>query len=45
MILVRDIFQLKFGRAKDALALWKEGAGLAQKYGYKIDRLLTDLVM
>jgi hypothetical protein len=42
MILVRDIFQLKFGRAKEAIALWKEGASLAEKYGYGVDRILTD---
>jgi hypothetical protein len=26
MILVRDVFQLKVGKAKDAKALWKEAA-------------------
>jgi len=31
MIVVRDIFQLKFSRAKEALALWKEGLPLVKK--------------
>ena len=26
MILVRDVFRLKFGKARDALAVWKEMA-------------------
>ena len=43
MIVVRDIFQLKFGKAKEALALWKEGLPLVKKAGHKVDRLLTDL--
>ena len=25
MILVREVFQLKFGKAKEAKAAWKEG--------------------
>ncbi len=43
MILVRDIFQLKFGKAREALALWKEGYPILKKSGYVPDRLLTDL--
>ena len=43
MILVRDVFQLKFGRAKEAKALWKEAAALAKKYGFPESRALTDL--
>ncbi len=43
MILVRDIFQLKFGKAKDAKALWKEGQSIAKKVGYGPARALTDL--
>jgi hypothetical protein len=42
MILVRDIFQLKFGKSKDALQHLKEGFQLARKNGYEPDRLLTD---
>lgn len=44
MILVRDIFQLKFGKAKEALALWKDGAEIIKRVGYGPERLLTDLV-
>ena len=44
MILIRDIFQLKFGKAKDAIALLKEGMVLMKKAGHPPDRVLTDLV-
>jgi hypothetical protein len=44
MILVRDVFQLKFGKAKEARALWKEGAVLLRKAGFTSLRVLTDLV-
>ncbi len=43
MILVRDIFQLKFGKAKEAKALWKEGAEIEKKHGYGPSRALVDL--
>ena len=43
MILVGDIFHLKFGKAKDAKALWKEGAAINKKTGHGPSRLLTDL--
>lgn len=43
MIVVRDIFQLKFGTAKEALALWKEGLPSIKKSGHPVDRLLTDI--
>ena len=43
MILVRDIFQLKFGKARDALALWKEGKKLMQATGHNPGRIMTDL--
>ena len=44
MILVRDIFQLKFGKAKDAIALWQEGKEIAREVGHgAADRLTTDL--
>ena len=42
MILVRDIFQLKFGKAKQALAHLKEGLPVIKKGGYKPERALTD---
>ncbi len=40
MIVVRDVFQVKFGRMKEAKALWKE----APQNGGQRPRLLTDLV-
>ncbi len=43
MILVRDVFQLKFGKAKDAKALWKEGSALEKKFGYGPSRASVDL--
>jgi hypothetical protein len=46
MILVREIFQLKFGKAKEAVALWKEGLALMKHAGIDVSstRLLTDVV-
>jgi hypothetical protein len=45
MILVRNIFRLKFGQAKPALALWKEGRAFITRANPKASpRLLTDLV-
>lgn len=43
MILVRDVFQLKFGKAKEAKELAREGAALEKKLGYGVSRYLTDL--
>jgi len=43
MILVRDIFQLKFGKAREAKALLKEGMAIEKKFGYGPSRVLTDL--
>jgi hypothetical protein len=45
MVVVRDIFRLKFGQSKEAVALWKEAASALRKSGYgALDvRLLTDL--
>ena len=44
MILVRDIFHLKFGKAKDAVASLSEARDLNKKYGFEKTRALTDLV-
>lgn len=45
MILVRDVFRLKFGKAKDALAVWKEMTEQAKRSGLTFSpRTLTDLV-
>jgi hypothetical protein len=45
MIIVRNVFRLKFGRSKDALQLWKEGLALNQRLGFvgRSPRLLTDI--
>lgn len=43
MILVRDVFQLKFGKAKEAKALWKEGAAIERNFGYGPSRASVDL--
>jgi hypothetical protein len=44
MILVRDVFRLKFGKAKDARALMKQGAALTARAGLAPQRQLMDLV-
>jgi len=43
MILVRDVFRLKFGKAKEARALMKEGLRIAAKAGFSSQRQLVDL--
>lgn len=45
MIIVRDVFRLKFGQSKEAVALWKEAAVSLRSSGYGAVnvRLLTDL--
>jgi hypothetical protein len=45
MILVRNIFRLKFGQAREATATWKEGLAIAKRAALPIGsaRLLTDL--
>jgi hypothetical protein len=42
MIVVRNVFQVKFGRARDAVALMKEGIAIGQKVGMNA-RVLTDI--
>ncbi len=46
MIVVRNVFQLKFGKAREALAVWKDGRALFQRLGMPMEksRLLTDVV-
>ncbi|MGE5199764.1 MAG: hypothetical protein ACM3H9_08995 [Rhodospirillaceae bacterium] len=45
MILVRDVFRLKYGQARPALALWKEGRSFLENTESAAPaRLLTDLV-
>ncbi|MGZ8376339.1 MAG: NIPSNAP family protein [Gemmatirosa sp.] len=44
MILVRDVFQLRFGAAREAMTLWREGLAFVKRSGVARDvRLLTDL--
>lgn len=44
MILVRNVFQLKFGKAREAKALVKENEALHKKYGGASSvRFLTDV--
>ncbi len=43
MIVVRNVFRLKFGKAKEAKALWAEGEKIGRRAGAHIDRLLTDV--
>lgn len=43
MIVVRDIFHLKFGKAKEAKALMAEAMDIMKKFGFTPGRLLTDL--
>lgn len=46
MILVRNVFRLKFGKAKEAVALLKDGLAIQKKAMAGVDvstRLLTDV--
>lgn len=42
MIVVRDVFKLKFGKAKEAISLWKEGRDILKSAGHLPDRIMTD---
>jgi hypothetical protein len=44
MIIVRDVFKLKFGKAKEALSLYKDAKPIFQKTGHTPDRVMTDYV-
>jgi len=44
VILVRNVFRLKFGTAREAIGLWREGIGVLRRAGVSRDiRVLTDL--
>src|ERR1700704_1662608 len=46
MVVIRNVFHLKFGRAREAVALFKEGIAIQKRVGQGLDfstRLLTDL--
>jgi hypothetical protein len=45
MIVVRNVFRLKFGKAKKCVALLKEGIAIQRRAGVEMNqRLMTDLV-
>lgn len=45
MIVVRNVFRLKFGKTKEAVALLKEGIAIQKRAGVEMNqRILTDLV-
>ncbi|MFL5575079.1 MAG: NIPSNAP family protein [Gemmatimonadaceae bacterium] len=44
MIVVRNVFRLKFGKARDAVALWQEGMEMMRRKGrFRETRLMTDV--
>ena len=46
MIIIRNVFQLKFGKAREAVALVKEGVAIQKRVGTGVDfatRVLTDV--
>jgi hypothetical protein len=45
MIVIRNVFRLKFGKAKEGVALLKEGVAIQKRLGATFSqRILTDLV-
>src|SRR5579871_6891924 len=44
MIVIRNVFQLKFGKAREAVALLKEGVAIQKRAGATFSaRILTDI--
>lgn len=43
MLVIRDIFQLQFGKAKEAIELLKQGQEALKRAGYPVDRILADV--
>jgi hypothetical protein len=44
MIVIRNVFRLKFGKAKEAVALFKEAVGIQKRLGVNFSqRILTDI--
>jgi hypothetical protein len=44
VIVVRDVFRLRFGEARRARAVWKEGLEIGRRNGVDTARLLVDAV-
>jgi hypothetical protein len=46
MIIVRNVFRVKFGKPREALSLFREGLAIGEKsqFGRAPARLLTDVV-
>ncbi|MBZ5514162.1 MAG: hypothetical protein LAN62_04820 [Acidobacteriia bacterium] len=45
MIVVRNVFRMKFGKAKEGVALLKEGIAVQKRAGVEMNqRIMTDLV-
>jgi hypothetical protein len=45
MVIVRKVFRLKFGKAKEGIVLLKEGIAIQKRAGVEMNqRLMTDLV-
>ena len=46
MVVIRNMFHLKFGKAREAVALFKEGIAIQKRVGGNVEfstRLLTDV--
>jgi hypothetical protein len=43
VVLVRDVFRLRFGKAREALALLQEASSPARGPGGEVGRVMTDL--
>lgn len=43
MIIVRDVFHLEFGKARDAIEHLKKGRSALEAGGYPVQRLLADV--
>lgn len=43
VIVIRDVFELHFGKAKEAIELLQQGRELLQSAGYPVERLLADM--
>ena len=43
MVVVRDIFQVQFGKAREAIDILKDGQKHLKSKGYEVSRLLADV--